>query len=74
MTLDQSVLRFAGFVVLLSLALAWAVSPYWLWRAAFAGATDPGAVHRVLPGGDGFQALRRQVRARLLVPGGANAP
>ena len=38
MTLDQSVLRFAGFVVLLSLVLACIFSPYWLWLAAFAGA------------------------------------
>jgi len=38
MTLDQSVLRFAGFVVLLSLVLAYIFSPYWLWLAAFAGA------------------------------------
>jgi hypothetical protein len=38
MTLDQSVLRFAGFVVLLSLVLAWGFSPNWLWLAAFAGA------------------------------------
>ena len=38
MTLDQSVLRFAGFVVLLSLALAYVFSPHWLWLAAFAGA------------------------------------
>jgi len=38
MTLDQSVMRFAGFVVLLSLALAYIFSPYWLWLAAFAGA------------------------------------
>ena len=38
MTLDQSVLRFAGFVVLISLALAHLFSPYWLWLAAFAGA------------------------------------
>ena len=37
MTLDQSVLRFAGFVVLLGLTLGWLVSPYWLWLAAFAG-------------------------------------
>jgi hypothetical protein len=38
MTLDQSVMRFAGFVVLLSLTLAYIFSPYWLWLAAFAGA------------------------------------
>jgi hypothetical protein len=37
-TLDQSVLRFAGFVVLLSLLLAYLFSPYWLWLTAFAGA------------------------------------
>jgi hypothetical protein len=37
MTLDQSVLRFAGFVVLLSLALAYLFSPYCLWLTAFAG-------------------------------------
>ena len=37
MTLDQSVMRFGGFVVLLSLALATIFSPYWLWLAAIAG-------------------------------------
>ena len=35
MTLDRSVLAFAGFVVLLSLLLAHVFSP--LWLAAFAG-------------------------------------
>ena len=38
MTLDQSVMRFAGFVVLLSLALTSLFSAYWLWLTAFAGA------------------------------------
>ena len=38
MTLDRAVLAFAGFVVLVSLALAWAVHPAWLWLTAFAGA------------------------------------
>jgi hypothetical protein len=38
MTLDRAVLAFAGFVVILSLALAQLVSPYWLWLTAFAGA------------------------------------
>ena len=37
MTLDRSVLAFAGFVVLLSLLLAHFFSPLWLWLAAFAG-------------------------------------
>lgn len=38
MTLDRAVLAFAGFVVLLSLALGWLVHPGWLWLTAFAGA------------------------------------
>ena len=38
MTLDRSVMAFAGFVILLSLALAHLFSPYWLWLTAFAGA------------------------------------
>ncbi len=37
MTLDRAVLAFAGFVVLLSLALAHLFSPWWLLLAAFAG-------------------------------------
>jgi hypothetical protein len=38
MTLDRAVLAFAGFVVLVSLALAWFVHPAWLLLTAFAGA------------------------------------
>ena len=38
MTLDSAVFRFAGVVVLASLALAHWVHPAWLWLAAFAGA------------------------------------
>lgn len=38
MTLDRAVLAFAGFVVLLSLTLAWLVHPLWMLLAAFAGA------------------------------------
>ena len=37
MTLVSAVFRFAGFVVLLSLALAHWVHPGWLWLTAFAG-------------------------------------
>lgn len=37
MNLDRAVLRFAGFIVLLSVALAWFVHPYWIGLAAFAG-------------------------------------
>jgi hypothetical protein len=37
MNLDKAVLMFAGFVVLLGLALGYAVSPYWYLLTAFAG-------------------------------------
>lgn len=37
MNLDRAVLAFAGCVVLLSVALAYFVSPYWLLLTAFAG-------------------------------------
>ena len=37
MNVDRAVLSFAGFVVLLGLALGWLVSPYWLLLTAFAG-------------------------------------
>ena len=37
-TLDRSVLAFAGVMILVSLALTLWVSPYWLWFTAFIGA------------------------------------
>jgi hypothetical protein len=37
MSIDNAVLSFAGFMVLLSLALGVYVSPYWLLLTAFAG-------------------------------------
>ena len=37
MNVDRAVLAFAGTVILVSLFLAWLVSPYWLLLAAFAG-------------------------------------
>jgi hypothetical protein len=37
MTIDRAVLMFAGFVVLISLALGYYVSPYWFLLTAFAG-------------------------------------
>jgi len=37
MNLDRAVLRFAGFIVLLSVALAWFVHPWWIALATFAG-------------------------------------
>ncbi len=38
MNLDRAVLAFAGTMVLASLALAYFVSPLWLWLTAFVGA------------------------------------
>jgi hypothetical protein len=37
MNVDRAVFAFAGVIVLLSLVLAWFLSPYWLALAAFAG-------------------------------------
>jgi hypothetical protein len=37
MNIDKALLMFAGFVVLLGLALGWLVSPYWYLLTAFAG-------------------------------------
>jgi hypothetical protein len=38
MSVDRAVMAFAGFMVLLSLALAHWVSPFWLWLTVFVGA------------------------------------
>ena len=38
MNIDRAVLTLAGSVVLISLVLAWLVSPYWLLLTAFVGA------------------------------------
>lgn len=37
MNIDRIVLAFAGTMVLLSLALSWVVSPWWLLLGAFVG-------------------------------------
>lgn len=37
MCLDRSVMLFASFVIIISLALGYFVSPYWLLLTAFAG-------------------------------------
>jgi hypothetical protein len=37
MNIDRAVLAFAGFVVLLGLALGYTISPYWYLLTAFAG-------------------------------------
>lgn len=38
MNVDRAVLTLAGGMVLVSLALAWLISPYWLLLTAFVGA------------------------------------
>jgi DUF2892 family protein len=38
MTLNNAVTAFAGFMVLLSLALTYWVSPVWVWLTVFVGA------------------------------------
>ncbi|WP_426662495.1 YgaP family membrane protein [Rhodanobacter aciditrophus] len=38
MNIDRAVLAFAGTMILASVALAYFVSPYWLWLAVFVGA------------------------------------
>jgi len=37
MSIDRAVLAFAGFMVLLSLALGYSVSPYWYLLTVFVG-------------------------------------
>lgn len=37
MNVDRAVLAFAGIMILISLALAWYFSPYWLLFTAFIG-------------------------------------
>jgi hypothetical protein len=37
MNIDRAVLTFAGFVVLLGLALGYLINPYWYLLTAFAG-------------------------------------
>jgi len=37
MSIDRAVMLFAGFMVLISLALGFYVSPYWYLLAAFVG-------------------------------------
>jgi hypothetical protein len=37
MNIDRAVMAFAGLMILVSLALAWLVSPYWLLLTAFVG-------------------------------------
>lgn len=38
MTVERATMSFAGFMVLLSLALTWWVHPNWVWLTVFVGA------------------------------------
>lgn len=38
MSLDRTILAFAGFMILLSVALTYWVSPYFVWLTVFVGA------------------------------------
>ena len=38
MSVDRAVTAFAGTMVLLSVALTYTVSPYWVWLTVFVGA------------------------------------
>lgn len=37
MNIDRAIFAFAGFMILLSITLAWFVSPWWMLLAAFVG-------------------------------------
>jgi hypothetical protein len=52
MNVDRAVLAFAGGLLLLSLALAWFFSAYWLLLTAFVRRSQhaPVGIHRFLPG------------------------
>ena len=63
-TVDQWVFRVAGLFILVSLALAQLVSPYWLWFTAFVGA------NMVQASFSGFCPLAKILSA-LGVPAGA---
>jgi hypothetical protein len=65
MTIDRLVLAFAGCMVLLSLALAYLHSPYWLWLTAFVGA------NLLQSAFTGFCPLAKLLRAIGIEPGKA---
>ena len=68
MSIDNAVLSFAGFVVLVSLALGHYVSEYWLLLTAFAGLNMLQAgIHGLLPRRDDLQGVRAQGRLRIQI-------
>ena len=67
MNVDRAVLAFAAVMILVSLLLAWYVSPYWLLLDRVRGPEHAaGRLHRLLPGGHGVPQARAQ--GRLCVP------
>ena len=70
MNIDRAVVTLAGSMVLVSLALAWLVSPYWLLRTAFVGANAAaGIIHRMVSGGADVPLARRAERACISMTG-----
>jgi Protein of unknown function (DUF2892) len=58
MTVNQAVTAFAGFMVLLSLALTYWVSPYFVWLTVFVGANLlQSAFTGVCPAASVFRAM-----------------
>ena len=58
MTLENTVRLFAGFMVLLSLALYYFVSPYWLLLTAFVGLNlIQSSITRLCPAEMAFERL-----------------
>ena len=72
MSVDRMVLAFAGCVVLLGVALAHFVNPWWIVPVDLRRSQhDPGRLHRLLPGGHGVQEAGRQARRRFPVTAAA---
>lgn len=65
MTIDRAILRFAGFVILISLFLSVIHSRHWLWLTAFAG------VNLVQASFTGFCPVVRVFKAMGIKPGRA---
>ncbi|MDE2356509.1 MAG: DUF2892 domain-containing protein [Alphaproteobacteria bacterium] len=65
MTVDRAVLAFAGFVVLLGVALAHWVSPWWLLLPVFAG------LNMIQAAFTGFCPAAMAFKAMGVRPGGA---
>ena len=68
MNIDRAVMAFAGIVVLVSVLLAWQVSPAWLLLTGFVGLKfTTSSVHRFLSIGQDFGEVRTQARPRIQI-------